>query len=110
VASASRLAAETLVSFPGAARIVPDRRLHRGDRQVPLDSLGKMMIVLGLGIVLVGGLLLLGGRLPFLGNLPGDLSFERGNVRIYVPIVTSIVVSILLTVVLNLVLGLFGRR
>ena len=48
--------------------------------------------------------------LPFLGNLPGDLSFERGGVRVWIPIGTSIVVSILLTVVLNLALGLFGRR
>jgi hypothetical protein len=77
---------------------------------VPFDSLGKMLIVFGLGIVLVGGLLLLGGKVPFLGNLPGDLSFGSGNTRVYIPIATSIVVSIVLTVVLNLVFGLFGRR
>jgi hypothetical protein len=90
--------------------IVPDRPRPEGDRQVPFDSLGKLLIVLGLGIVLVGGLMLLAGRLPFLGNLPGDLSFGSGSTRVYIPIATSILVSIVLTVVLNLVFGLFGRR
>ena len=51
-----------------------------------------------------------GGRVPFLGSLPGDLSFERDGVKVYIPIVTSIVLSIVLTVVLNLVFGMFGRR
>jgi hypothetical protein len=69
-----------------------------------------MLLVLGLVIAVVGGIIMLGGRLPFLGNLPGDLTFERGGGRVYVPIASSIVVSILLTVVLNLVFGLFGRR
>jgi hypothetical protein len=77
---------------------------------MPVDSLGKMLIIVGLAMVLVGGLLLLGGRMPFLGNLPGDLSFESGTTKVYIPIATSIILSILLTVVLNLVFGLFGRR
>ena len=73
---------------------------------MPIDSLGKILLVLGIGIGIVGVMVMLGARVPFLGSLPGDLSFERGNARIYIPIVTSIV----LTVVLNLVFGLFGRR
>jgi hypothetical protein len=77
---------------------------------VPFETLGKTLLVLGLVIAVVGGLMMLGGRLPFLGNLPGDLTFEREGGRIYVPIATSIVLSIVLTVVLNLAFGLFGRR
>ena len=77
---------------------------------MPFDSLGKMMLVLGLVIAVVGAGIMLAGRIPFLGSLPGDLSFEREGVKIYVPIVTSIVISIVLTVVLNLVFGMFGRR
>ena len=77
---------------------------------MPFDSLGKMMLVLGLVIAVVGAGIMLAGRIPFLGSLPGDLSFERDGVKIYVPIVTSIVISIVLTVVLNLVFGMFGRR
>ena len=48
-----------------------------------------------------GVLLLLSGK-GLLPHLPGDFSFGRGNVRVFIPIGTSIVVSIILTVVLNL--------
>ena len=77
---------------------------------MPLDTLGKMLLVVGVIIVLIGAALVFGVRVPFLGSLPGDLSFERGNVKVYLPIVTSIVLSIVVTVLLNLVFGLFGRR
>jgi hypothetical protein len=39
-------------------------------------------------------------------RLPGDLSFGKGNTRVYVPLGTSIVLSVVLTIVLNL----FVRR
>ena len=74
---------------------------------MPLDSLGRMVLVMGLVIALVGLGMILFGRVPFLGSLPGDLSFQLGNVRVYIPIVTSIVLSIILTIVLNV---MFGRR
>ena len=77
---------------------------------MPFDSLGKMLLVVGLVIAVVGAGIMLAGRVPFLGSLPGDLSFERAGVKVYIPIVTSIVLSIVLTVVLNLVFGIFGRR
>jgi len=77
---------------------------------VPFDSLGKMLVVLGLVMALVGAGIMLFGRVPFLGNLPGPLSFEVGGVRVYIPIVASIVLSVVLTVVLNVAFGLFNRR
>jgi hypothetical protein len=77
---------------------------------MPFDSLGKMLLVLGLVIAVIGVGIMMAGRIPFVGNLPGDLSFEREGVRVYIPIATSIVISIILTIVLNLVFGLFGRR
>jgi Protein of unknown function (DUF2905) len=40
-----------------------------------------------------------------LGRLPGDLVFERGGVRFYVPVMTCLVISI----VLSLLLWLFNR-
>lgn len=77
---------------------------------MPLDSLGRMLLVFGILIAVVGVFFMLGGRIPLLGNLPGDLSFERGNTRFSFPIVTSIVVSIVLTIVLNVAFRLFGRQ
>jgi hypothetical protein len=46
--------------------------------------------------------LIVGGRIPFLGRLPGDISFSRGNTHVYIPLMTGIVISVVLTVVLNL--------
>jgi hypothetical protein len=74
------------------------------------DSLGKMLLVLGLVIAVVGVVVMLAGRVPFLGHLPGDISFERGGTRVSIPLATSLLVSVVLTVVLNLVFGLLGRR
>jgi hypothetical protein len=47
--------------------------------------------------------LIVGGRIPFLGRLPGDISFSRGNTHVYIPLATGIVISVILTVVLNLI-------
>jgi hypothetical protein len=77
---------------------------------VPIDSLGKLLLVLGLVIAVIGVGIMLAGRVPFLGNLPGDLSFGGDGWRVSIPLATSLVLSIVLTVVLNLVFGLFGRR
>jgi hypothetical protein len=77
---------------------------------MPFDSLGKMLLLFGVTIALVGAGIMLAGRVPFLGNLPGDLSFGRDGSRVYVPIATSIVISLVLTVVVNVLLGVFGRR
>ncbi len=71
-----------------------------------LDSLGRMLIVLGAVCLVLGGLLVLGGKIPFLGRLPGDFVIRRGSWSFYFPLATSIVVSVLLT----LLLWLFGRR
>ena len=56
-----------------------------------------MLIVVGLVIAAVG--LLMTWGFP-LGRLPGDFAFRRGNVSIYVPLVTSILVSIVLTLIM----------
>ena len=69
---------------------------------MPLDALGRMLLILGLVVAGLGGLLLLAGQVPWLGRLPGDLSFGRGNVQVYIPLATSLLVSLVLTLVLNL--------
>ncbi len=68
-----------------------------------LRQIGAFLVVAGLVVAVVGGVLVAGSALG-LGRLPGDFSWGRGNVRVYVPLATSIVLSIVLTVVLNLLL------
>ncbi len=70
------------------------------------DSMAKLLIVMGVVLLVLGGLLLLAGKIPFLGRLPGDIAFRRGNWGFYFPLTTSIVISLLLTLLFNL----FGRR
>jgi len=70
---------------------------------VDLSALGRLLIVIGVGLALAGGLLVLAGRSGFpLGRLPGDLVVARGNFKIYLPIATSIL--------LTLLFRLFARR
>lgn len=70
------------------------------------DQLGRLLILAGLIVAALGVLLLVAGRLPFLGRLPGDLTFTRDHLTVHIPIATSLLLSLLLTLVLNL----FFRR
>jgi hypothetical protein len=63
-------------------------------------ELGRILIVIGLVLVVVGGLAALGVRLPF-GRLPGDIAIEGERGAIYIPIASMIVISVILTIVLN---------
>ena len=71
-------------------------------------DIGRVLMTLGALLFVVGVLLTFAGRIPGLGQLPGDLSIERGNFRLYAPFGTMIVVSIVLSLLLN-VLGRFFR-
>jgi hypothetical protein len=66
-------------------------------------EIGRILVVIGVVLVVVGGLAMLGIRLP-LGRLPGDIAIEGERGGFYFPIVTMIVVSIVLTVLVNLFL------
>lgn len=66
-------------------------------------ELGRILLIVGILLVVVGGLAVLGVRLPF-GRLPGDIAVEGERGGFYFPIVTMIVVSIVLTILLNLFL------
>jgi hypothetical protein len=70
---------------------------------MPLDDLGRTLLVVGVLLALIGGILLLAGAIPWLGRLPGDISIERDGFRFYAPIATSLLISLVLTLVLNLV-------
>ena len=60
--------------------------------------MAKLLILMGV-FWMVGDSLGLGN---FLGHLPGDISFTRGNTSFHFPIVTCILISAVLTIVLNL--------
>lgn len=75
-----------------------------------MENLGRLLLILGGIIALLGLLLILGSSVPFLrplGRLPGDIRFTVGNVTCFFPIVTSILLSIIVTIVLNILLRVF---
>ena len=71
-------------------------------------NLGPFIVVAGIVVVLVGVLIWAGG-LSWFGRLPGDIRIERGNVRVYVPLVSMLLVSVVGTVLLSVVRYLFRR-
>ncbi len=67
-----------------------------------MNDLGKLLVVLGLVLVAVGVLLWSGIGRGWLGRLPGDIHYSRGNFTLYFPVVTCIILSILLTLIFRL--------
>jgi hypothetical protein len=64
------------------------------------DMARVLLMVAGL-VAVVGVIMVIAGRLG-LGHLPGDLSFGRGGVRIYVPLASCLLLSLVATIVINL--------
>ena len=73
-----------------------------------LITLGRTILVIA-AVLFVTGLLMIGlGKLG-MGRLPGDISYQHGNVKIYFPIVSSILISVFLCVLLGLIFWFVGR-
>jgi len=73
-------------------------------RMDPTRELGRLLLILGIAVTVVGVLLYFSGRLPFrLGHLPGDIIHRGEHTTFYFPITTSIVLSIGLSLLFWLV-------
>ena len=64
-----------------------------------MAELGKLLLVLGGMVVIVGALMLFAGRLH-LGHLPGDIVIRGKHSVFYFPLGTCIILSVVLTVIL----------
>lgn len=69
-------------------------------------AFGKILIILGIIMIVVGGLFMFGNKIPFVGRLPGDIVVHKKNFHFYFPITTSIIISI----ILSLIMWLLSRR
>mgnify|MGYP002546057391 FL=1 len=65
-------------------------------------ELGKLLIVLGLGAILLGLVIMALSKFISLGHLPGDIFIKGEHGSFYFPIVSCIVLSVVLSVILNL--------
>ncbi|HZZ45143.1 MAG TPA: DUF2905 domain-containing protein [Tepidisphaeraceae bacterium] len=61
-----------------------------------MTEIGKILVVMGLVLAGAGGVVYLLGKMGFRG-LPGDVSYESSNVKVYFPIVSCLVLSAVLT-------------
>ena len=79
----------------------------RGRASLPVTmGTGKILIIIGVIFILAGLFFLAGGKLTFLGHLPEDIHFSKGNTEFFFPIVSCILVSVIGTIILNI----FFRR
>jgi hypothetical protein len=59
----------------------------------------RLLIILGVLLLLVGLLWPWLGKLPF-GRLPGDISVQRDNFHLYIPITSMLIVSAVISLLL----------
>jgi len=62
-----------------------------------MHDVGKMMVVAGLLLAIIGALLWKFGGFGPLGRLPGDISVQKENFSFSFPIVTCLLLSVVLT-------------
>jgi hypothetical protein len=74
-------------------------------------QLGRLLVVAGIFMVLLGLLVMLGSRFSFFGfgRLPGDIAYKGKHTVVYFPIVTCAILSVVLTLVFWLVSVLTRR-
>jgi hypothetical protein len=71
-----------------------------------MNDIGKILVISGVILLILGGIFLLAGKVPWIGRLPGDIMIKRGNFSFYFPITTCILAS----VVLSLIFYMISRR
>jgi hypothetical protein len=67
-----------------------------------MPAIGKMLIILGVVLIIVGLGFLFGDKIPFIGKLPGDILIKKERFSFYFPVTTSIIISIILTILFSL--------
>ena len=71
-----------------------------------MNELGKYLVIAGVLMAVIGALLWSGFGKGWLGRLPGDIHYTKGNFSFHFPIVTCLLFSALVT----LILWLFRSR
>lgn len=61
----------------------------------PMQPIGKILILFGGIIIVIGLLMLFGSKIPYLGRLPGDIIIKKKNFTFYFPITTLILLNLI---------------
>jgi hypothetical protein len=65
-----------------------------------MSDLGKMLIVFGVIMAVIGVVLLVAPKIPWLGKLPGDITYHGKGFTFYFPLATCILLSLVLSLIL----------
>jgi len=65
-----------------------------------MNEMGKFLVIAGLMIAAVGALLWSGVGQGWLGRLPGDINYSKGDFSFHFPIITCLLLSAILTLLL----------
>jgi hypothetical protein len=74
-----------------------------------MEGLGKILLIAGGVIVILGLILVFSQHIPFLGKLPGDIFVKRDGFSFYFPIVSLLILSILVTIIVNVILHFLNK-
>jgi len=74
-----------------------------------MEGMGKIFLIIGGVIVILGLILIFSQHIPFLGKLPGDILVKKGGFSFYFPIVTFLILSVLITIIVNVILHFLNR-
>jgi uncharacterized protein HemY len=64
--------------------------------------MGKMLIMMGAVLMLLGLMMTLGKKIPWIGRLPGDIIIKKDHFSFYLPLTSCIIISIILTLLFYL--------
>lgn len=67
-----------------------------------LGDIGKLVLIAGVVIAVIGGVILLLTRVG-VTQVPGSISVSGGNFSFFFPVLFCVIVSIVLTVVINVI-------
>ena len=66
-----------------------------------MNGLGRALITVGLILLGAGLVVVFVPKLPtWLGRLPGDITFKRGNFSFYFPLATCLLISAILSFIM----------
>ncbi len=72
------------------------------------QQVAKMVIFAGILLIIAGVIIyFFHNKLNWFGRLPGDVSIERENFKLYLPVVSMLLLSMFLSVIVNLIRRIF---
>tara|TARA_B100001750_G_C15283198_1_gene483508 strand:- start:220 stop:438 length:219 start_codon:yes stop_codon:yes gene_type:complete len=66
-------------------------------------EIGRIIILCGIILVILGSMVILGGKYNIIGKMPGDLLLDKENIKIYFPITSMLLISLTITIVYNII-------